>query len=138
MGPRVVAADPEIKARRAGRRILTFHRVDLRATVERDTATAQRPWRFPMRDRVSPSHITELLRIAKPAHTNRRDHPVSDVSDTDGDGTADPVIYRSNRHDAGALAYHLVRGGGIGVWRSLLWPFMMGVCRHSHPPGPAW
>ena len=64
---RAVAAHPEVNARLAGRHILSFHSVDLRATVERDTPDGPAPVDvvIPDADRVSPSHITELLRTAK-------------------------------------------------------------------------
>lgn len=64
---RAVAEHPEVNARRAGGRILTFGRIDLGATVERhwqgrtvlDVAT------IPDADRMSPAEVSARLRTAK-------------------------------------------------------------------------
>lgn len=64
---RAVAAHPELNARRAGRRLLVFDRVDVAATVERPVDGAHVPVAVPVRDadRKSSQAITDELRHAK-------------------------------------------------------------------------
>jgi len=62
-----VALHPEVNARLAGNRILCFERVDVVATVERQTEDGQAPVAVAVRnaDRASPATVTEALRTAK-------------------------------------------------------------------------
>lgn len=77
---RAVATHPEVNARRAGSRILTFDRVDIGATVERhwQDRTVLDILMISQADRLSCAEITERLRAAK--YGPGQPHPASGLT----------------------------------------------------------
>jgi pyruvate/2-oxoglutarate dehydrogenase complex dihydrolipoamide acyltransferase (E2) component len=64
---RAVVRHPEVNVRMAGNRLLSFHRVDVAATVEREFEDGPAPVAVAVRDsdRASPEAVTDILRTAR-------------------------------------------------------------------------